>query len=354
MSLKTTLMLIVISLVIGFAAGRWLQPVDTSPPPNPVKSRDIEAGQPQSSLADLVRERRFAALLEQIGDDTDLLAQAIGSVGDAGLREESLSYFVEHKGDYFDGLIRLAELTMNREAYVESFDRLLRADRLTRDSGDQDRLDATLAALVSRVEERALAAGEHERLVVFLRRVTRAMPEKSEYLLQLGELQLRLGDYPSAMQTLAQVQNHHELGESARALMSRPQIEAAPGEVIALARMGDQFVVEAVIDQGPRLALLIDTGAAVTVLRSEALLASGHSPGSNLVLFATANGVVEAPLVTVEQLSVGNASVGPIAIGSLLLELPSDVDGLLGMNFLRHFEFRIDQQASQLILQGEL
>jgi predicted aspartyl protease len=67
-------------------------------------------------------------------------------------------------------------------------------------------------------------------------------------------------------------------------------------------------------------------------------------------IFSTANGRVSAPVYRIGKLAVGDWEVRQLEIGVLDLGNRTDIDGLLGMNFLRHFQFFIDQNRSSLRL----
>ena len=67
-------------------------------------------------------------------------------------------------------------------------------------------------------------------------------------------------------------------------------------------------------------------------------------------VFNTANGPVQAPIYKLDSLLVGDWQVNQLEIAVLDLSSHSNIDGLLGMNFLRHFQFFIDQNEALLRL----
>jgi len=67
-------------------------------------------------------------------------------------------------------------------------------------------------------------------------------------------------------------------------------------------------------------------------------------------VFNTANGPVRASIYTLDSLSVGDWQVNNLEIGVLDLGSRPDMNGLLGMNFLSHFQFFIDQDKALLRL----
>ena len=67
----------------------------------------------------------------------------------------------------------------------------------------------------------------------------------------------------------------------------------------------------------------------------------------------TAGGVVTAQLYRLSSLSLGSDRVTDLEI-AINPHSSTKFDGLLGMNFLRHFEFAIDQSSNRLRLRPKL
>ena len=55
-------------------------------------------------------------------------------------------------------------------------------------------------------------------------------------------------------------------------------------------------------------------------------------------------------MLSFDTLSLGTATTSAITVSALPLAMSNEVDGLLGMNFLRHYNFRIDQDRAVLEL----
>ena len=138
-----------------------------------------------------------------------------------------------------------------------------------------------------------------------------------------------------------------------------PRLEAQPPETTAaatevagipLVRNGSHYLVDARLGSQPAR-LLIDTGASLTMLTPDTLQRSGSGARATgrTGLFNTANGRVSAPIYRLDALSVGDWRVSDLDVGVLELGDPG-IDGLLGMNFLRHFQFFIDQNEALLRL----
>jgi clan AA aspartic protease (TIGR02281 family) len=267
-----------------------------------------------------------------------------------------LGKFMAVHGPYFHGLMRLANLEKQAGEFESALALMEKADLLSRTQSEQDSFSALLLEITDAYAKELLAVENFAPLDALYQRITLNMPEQAFFFLKLGLLRIRMGNYDAALAPLSQIENHMLYGEEARELISQTQVDETLGslEILPLKSNGVQFVVEALIDRRHRINLLIDTGAAMTVIDASVLQSMGYNlNGKQQGLFTTAGGVVEAPVVSIEQLALGSAVAGPMAVGALSLSMPGGIDGLLGMNFLRHYDFRIDQDSKTLHLNSE-
>ncbi len=96
---------------------------------------------------------------------------------------------------------------------------------------------------------------------------------------------------------------------------------------------------------------ILDTGATYTAVPTWAVAQLGISlQNAPRVRIATASGIAEAPVVTLDSVALGTLSVGPL--DALVLDLPHNPDesalGLLGLNFLKHFNVLMDRERKEL------
>jgi len=292
-----------LGLVLGYARWGQSEPVTVTPrlinQPAPVQQVTEEPPAPaggfatlESEIVSLIAARNFALAIERLGE-LDLLATTPAQLA----RVSAL----------------LEEAVKLRVVQLQSRERL----------GDIDALYENL---------------------------TYTMPERAEYFLLLAEHRIRMGAGDAALPVLAQIENHAQLGGRARELMA--QLTASPTPALAeveMTRRGGQFVIDVAVDGRRNAALLLDTGASMTVLKPAFLASLGYEPGDRRARFATAGGVLQAPVVSVKSLAVAGIQVDALDIGMLSLA-GDDVDGLLGMDYLSRFEFDIDQENSVLRL----
>ena len=111
---------------------------------------------------------------------------------------------------------------------------------------------------------------------------------------------------------------------------------------------GRHIIVHARINDSVTAKLILDTGAASTLISPRALAAAGVSLTRG-TRAATTRGVakgvdVEVRQVSIDSLAVGSARVGRMLIASYDMDMP-DVEGLLGQDFLGQFNVSIDSGA---------
>jgi len=123
-------------------------------------------------------------------------------------------------------------------------------------------------------------------------------------------------------------------------------------EGLPLTPFGGHFLVEVALDDGRALSLLLDTGATRTVLRPRVVAAvAGAERLPNRVRVGTANGVVSASRYRLPGLTLGPFRIDAPELVVLDLDgLGSGVDGLLGLDLLSGFDYRIDPGRGRLLL----
>jgi len=192
--------------------------------------------------------------------------------------------------------------------------------------------------------------------------LTQLEPDYAPYFLRLAAAQFVLKDTNGARRSLNLIVQDADVGSQAQALLDKV-IHSEPLETeksisvkavdIPLLRMGDHFLVDALLNNSQQVRLLIDTGASMTILTPDFLQRStiSYLDTGKKMLFNTANGQVSVPMYKIESLSLGEWQVNQMEIGVMPLDNETAFNGLLGMNFLKHFQFYIDQNDAYLRIQ---
>jgi len=173
------------------------------------------------------------------------------------------------------------------------------------------------------------------------------------YYIELAAWMIKASRLDAAMAPLNVVQNDPFVGEVAQKMMLdiEAQRQRQLETPVVLLRNGSHFIVEATLNHS-EIRLLLDTGASLTILSREVARALGLQAidVQQTVIINTANGTTEAQLYRVESIGVGAFNVSPIDIAVVEQLAIEGASGLLGMNFLEHFDFRIDQEHAELFL----
>jgi clan AA aspartic protease (TIGR02281 family) len=92
------------------------------------------------------------------------------------------------------------------------------------------------------------------------------------------------------------------------------------------------------------VSLLIDTGATYTILSWAVLVSLGLDPAASTLRkrITTASGLVLMPAVSIERLTTLGQMVARFSVLAHTIPLGSKVDGVLGMDFLRQFDIKLN------------
>ena len=96
--------------------------------------------------------------------------------------------------------------------------------------------------------------------------------------------------------------------------------------------------------------MILDTGAVYTVLAWDVAKDIGYDPAvsEHRTPIITANGVIEAPVITVESIELVDLRADAIDVVCHDIPEIAGIEGLLGLSFLKHFRTLIDYTAGIL------
>lgn len=178
-------------------------------------------------------------------------------------------------------------------------------------------------------------------------------PNYSPYLLMLSKAKIELNQLSSAKEILQRLNEFNESPAQVEALLQKVEEMMLGESAIPLLKRGVHYVVNGQFDPQSPVNLMIDTGASLSVLSQIAFdnLPTWLNPiFSRQVEMNTAGGIVNAQVYTFEKFQISGYRVKSIEFAVMDLDTMKNADGLLGMNFLKHFAFQIDQKNNQLIL----
>ena len=127
---------------------------------------------------------------------------------------------------------------------------------------------------------------------------------------------------------------------------------SAPGPdtiTVPVVMNGASVIVPVMFNGGLKANLALDTGATITVVSQRiashlALRALGASK------VGTVGGVITVPLARLRSLKVGEAEVHDLVVSIHDFSTDPRIEGLLGLDFLKHFHVSLDARRGLLIL----
>ena len=135
----------------------------------------------------------------------------------------------------------------------------------------------------------------------------------------------------------------------------RANQDSQPSEEITvpLTKIGGSLVVHVKLNEERSAQLIVDTGASMTVLSTQAAIDLGilGTTDNELLTVNTAGGSVQVNMNYLSSLTVGTAQATNVAVAIHdLPDIPEHIEGLLGMSFLKNFLVTLDAEHDRLIL----
>jgi len=190
-------------------------------------------------------------------------------------------------------------------------------------------------------------------LVIFSERLLWHEPGHPPYVLVHARALAKLGQYVQARSELQTIIHDRRSGDQAKNLIEDIDRLSQGGGQIRLVRRGLHHIVSATINGQFNANLMIDTGASVSVISRKYLQEMSASTGVSFLRtqkVSTAGGLVLAEIYKIESLQLDKFVVSNLEVAVIDLDSSGGTEGLLGMNYLRNFEFSIDQDRNVLTL----
>lgn len=360
-------------LLLGIAIGWWLRGGAEAEAPGPaVVAGSAPEEQPQAAEptvwesfeADLAAGEVEAALqrysaVADPGQEPELAARMRGRIIDnarlqSGRRDlEAALALLERYTWYYprdvEAQHRLAEAAERLGRPRLALEALLAAlDVALMEQPDPSAARQRLAALVDGLVAGRLAIDDRAGAIELYQTVLDRDPLNHRYRFLLAAELEAAGDLRAATRELEQIPGDgHDAGAVAGLRQRIRESEALASRFadgLPLTRLGEHYLVAVTLDDGRRLQLLLDTGATRSVLRPRV---AASTPGAERlpqrVRIGTANGVVSASRYRLPGLSLGPFRIDAPEVVVLDLDgLGRGADGLLGLDLLGRFDYRIE------------
>lgn len=175
----------------------------------------------------------------------------------------------------------------------------------------------------------------------------------SPYQIALAEAYVHLNEIETAINYLESIKYADDYVSQINALYTLINSIELAEEGVKLTRNGKHFIVEAMLNNQHTSQLMIDTGASLTVISTafyQQLLSTNAIETKRNLNINTAGGNKTAFSVIIDEFWLAGRVVYDFEVVVMDLDGLDKADGLLGMNFLQHFKFELDQKNSLLFL----
>ncbi len=257
---------------------------------------------------------------------------------------QEIVQYIELEPNSLDTKLYLVDLYKKRGEFTRAIDMLFNL----KDIDDNSTIDTILNSTIREYIERLKKGDEFKKLISFLEDLI-YRDNSSKYIIELAKIYSDLEDYKKAEEILENIDSSSTY--SAKKFSILKEIKAKEKELaqyqykIPIIKVGSGYIIEAVAN-GVELSLLIDTGATYTLIDEDKL------PSITLekdITLNTAGGLIGANFAHLESFILDK-----IELKSFKVTISSfknrEFDGLLGMNFFKRFDFKIDQHKNLLYL----
>ena len=266
-----------------------------------------------------------------------------------------LTAYLQSEYDDVVALQALADFHYLQKNYLAAIDTLYKAKSYAHETDKIAQISASQRAIISEYAAQLQNRNDNLGLLDLYQRLVSEEPEYGDNYIGLAQAYLALGNDADAHRSLNIIAYDPEASAKAQQLLTvienRANKAATDAEPIQLQRHGNNLLTEVSFNNSPSGRLLLDTGASLTVITPQLLqnLGLDYNHPQRKAWFNTANGVVEAPIFIIDRVSVGSQIVDELEVAVMDLD-SQNISGLLGMNFLQHFRFSIDQHNNVLYL----
>lgn len=308
------------------------------------------------ALIDLLKSTMLAH--EQVELDQELLTYAAGLVENrqASEREQQLLILSNVESIKSQVLTLLVSLYQKNDQNQRAVAVLFQLRRLANFDDEYKTITQQIKRVAEKEVQSLIHANQKDKVVIFYEQMLALEPDNYELQMEYASFEYKNRHYDNALRLLNVLIYHPNLDEQALNLLqlTQRQLERQSGNelMVSLDKRGEQYLVNVMINHHEPVKLMIDTGASMTIVSPEVIRSLGIEEESALkwVRFSTANGIITAPVVNLDEVSILQYSLHDLQVGVLPSFPMGGVDGLLGMDFLSKFTFFIDQENTTLLL----
>lgn len=271
------------------------------------------------------------------------------------LVEQTIDAFLGFSPDDIDFLTLVIKLTLAKQQILAAVKKAFNLQYHLFDLNLQQQSIDYAHTLVHQEIKRLHQLALWLELAKFAEEVLAIVPNNAAVQWALAQAQFQQGQYHLALESVNWLLDNPNYQVQASALLNNIQLALQQPVMIPLTRQGDHFIVTGIINNNRAVNLLIDTGASISLLSQrffDELLSYTQVNYVDDIVLITAGGEVTSSIYQVEGFELQGYRVKNLKF-AVTPFMNQGSDGLLGMNFLRLFDFHIDQTNSLLRLESK-
>ncbi|NNC98687.1 MAG: clan AA aspartic protease, partial [Gammaproteobacteria bacterium] len=274
-----------------------------------------------------------------------------------------------------DAWRRLGTISYKRENWSKALMAFSRASTLEyqpeQHAATLQALVKTAAILRAPMERR----GDELGILAMYQQLNELQPDHARFQLELAQSHLRLGDSATASLLLENLQYDIDLGAIARQKLAKIAADREPQNasvrsndkesgmasgysdiVVPLTPSGTGYLVDVSINTRPQK-LLLDTGASVTALTTQAIQNLNLRATGRYLQLATANGTIRSQLFQADKVQIGGLVISQMLVAEIDMQESNGIHGLLGTDLLTQlrdsYSYLIDNRNNALVFRAK-
>lgn len=217
----------------------------------------------------------------------------------------------------------------------------------------EDKVNSTLDSYTSFYIKKLQNQNDIKKLISFFNLLIEENADEPKYLYFLAKLYYDINNFDEAKNLLEQILYDeiykHKAEEMLLSINKKIKLSQNYSSKISLEKKGTHFYIKALLNDHKEVKLLLDTGASITLIDKTILNKLEHIVTKNNISLNTAGGKITAKQIELNSFSIDKIKTDNFQIISSSIK-NSGFDGLLGMNYLKLFDFYIDQKNAVLYL----
>jgi len=256
------------------------------------------------------------------------------------------------------GALKLSALIYRKQGQtLLALNEIYQAKFAAEGNGQEQSLYEETHQWLSELAARLISDKDEIGLLDLYKKAVELEPDYGRHYLNLAQRYLDLGNTKDAINTLETARFDSsisiEIDNMLAAIRQQKPVDFSSAYKIPLTRKGHQYYAQVRINGEYDTTWLLDTGASVSAITPETLSSLPVNVSEEgQAWFNTAAGMVNAKTVVINGLEIANIHIDRMKVGVLDLASGGHFDGLLGMDFLRQFNFYLDQSNNVLYLRN--